>query len=129
MTYQVGSSTTQRGVTVALTRILVSPGDPAELVLGVANGVRRPRGLDLTFDPEHVVVRQAGRRISSSGGAGFTLTNGASTQDLIVQLQGFRPDLPYTVTADVRADVDAKYVPVGWRRPLRFSWQFSAAAG
>jgi hypothetical protein len=124
----VDSRTTQRGVTVGPTRILVRPNARAELVLRVANWVRRPRLPDLTFDPDHIVVRQAGRRVSLSGGAGFTLTNGASTPDLRVELQGFRPDLPYTVSAAVVADEGAKDVPIGWRRPLRFYWRFSAAA-
>jgi hypothetical protein len=102
---------------------------PAELVLRVANWVKKPRNLELDFDPNRVVVRQSGRRISSTSGPSIGLTNGGYSPDLRVQLEGFRPDLPYTVTADVLAEVGANHVPVGWRRPLRFHWQLPAVAG
>jgi hypothetical protein len=45
-----------------------------------------------------------------------------------VQLTGFRPDLPYTITAAVVADTGLKKVPPGWHQPLRFYWRFGAAS-
>src|SRR4029079_16987356 len=46
---------------------------------------------------------------------------GGSAKGFTVQLTGFRPDLPYTITAAVVADTGLKKVPPGCRQPLRFS--------
>jgi hypothetical protein len=112
-------------VTVAPTSVIVPPDAPAELVMGVANWARKPH-LDLEFDADRVVVRQAGRRISARSGLSLALTTGAASPDFIVQLPGFRPNLPYTVTAVVVADTALRSVPAGWNRPLRFHWRFPA---
>ena len=127
VTYPLGSSQTVRGVTVAPTGVVVRPGMPPELVMGVANWAKRPH-VDLEFDPYRVVVRQAGRRISAKEGASFVLTTGGATPDFIVELPGFRPNLPYTVTASVVAATDLKKIPRGWDRPLRFHWRFTPAS-
>jgi hypothetical protein len=126
VTYPLGSSQTVRGVTVAPTGVVVRPGMPPELVLGVANWAKRPH-VDLEFDPYRVVVRQAGRRISAKEGPSFVLTTGGASPDFIVELPGFRPNLPYTVTASVVAATDLKRVPRGWHRPLRSHWRFTPA--
>jgi len=125
VTYPLESTTSERGVTLALKRIVVPPNGPTELVMDIANWSKRP-GPDLEFDPSRVVVRQAGRRISSKSGPSAGLTYGGSARGFTVQLTGFRPDLPYTITAAVVADTGLKKVPPGWHRPLRFSWRFGA---
>ena len=125
VTYSLESTSSERGVTLALKRIVVPPNGPAELVMDIANWSKRP-GPDLEFDPSRVVVRQAGRRISSKSGPSAGLTYGGSAKGFTVQLTGFRPDLPYTITAAVLADTGLRKVPSGWHRPLRFRWRFGA---
>jgi hypothetical protein len=127
VTYPLGSSQTVRGVTVAPTGVVVRPGMPPELVMGVANLAERPH-VDLEFDPYRVVVRQAGRRISAKEGPSLVLTTGGASPDFTVELPGFRPNLPYTVTASVVAATGLKKVPRGWHRPLRFHWRFMPAS-
>ena len=82
---------------------------------------------DLELDTDRVVVRRAGRRISTRGGPGHGLTWGGAATGFTVQLRGFRPDLPYTVTAAVVAM--GTHPPIGWRRALRFQWRFPSAVG
>jgi len=127
VTYRLGSTARERGVTLALKRIVVRPNAPVELQMDIANWANRS-GPDLEFDPSRVVVRQAGRRISSTDGASFGLPYGGSAKGFTVQLTGFRPDLPYTITAAVVADTGLKKVPPGWHQPLRFYWRFGAAS-
>jgi hypothetical protein len=112
-------------VTVALTRVVVRPNAPAQLVMSFVNWAKnRP---DLELDTDRVVARQAGRRVSARSGPGYGLTWGGSATGFTVQLPGFRPDLPLTVTATVVAATT--HAPIGWHRPLRFHWRFPAAVG
>jgi hypothetical protein len=123
--YSLGSSTTQRGVTVALTRVAVRPNAPAELGMRFVNWAKNRPDLDL--DSGRVVVRQAGRRVSARSGPGHVLTWGGSATGIVVQLTGFRPHLPFTVTATVVCPM--KHAPIGWQRALRFHWWFANGAG
>ena len=127
VTYPLGSTTIARGVTLALKRIVAPPNAPAELVIDIANRSKKS-GPDLEFDASRIVVRQAGRRISLKAGPSAGLTYGGSATGFTVQLTGFRPNLPYTITATVVADTDLKKVPPGWHRPLRFYWRFEPSS-
>ncbi|HEX3329967.1 MAG TPA: hypothetical protein VHS27_08590 [Gaiellales bacterium] len=127
VTYSLGSTTIERGVTLALKRIVAPPNAPAELVIDIANWSKKS-GPDLEFEPSRIVVRQAGRRISLKAGPSAGLTYGGSATGFTVQLTGFRPNLPYTITANVVADTALKKVPPGWHRPLRFYWRFEPSS-
>ena len=120
-TAQLGSSMTIRGVTVSFDRIDVYGSGPAELTVAFANS----SGRSLQLVSNRVVVRQAGRRIAGmgDGGAAFAigLTNDASASNFTIALPGFRPGMPYTLTATVTALGRGP----AWK-PLPFAFRFGA---
>jgi hypothetical protein len=110
----------QRGVTVALRRMVLHTDGPPEVVIDFANHRRTAQDLELASD--RVVATQGGTRIVARGAGGgstaVTLTGGASLSGWSLTLPGLRPGEPYTLTATVTVPVDEIHPPP--LKPVRF---------
>jgi hypothetical protein len=126
-TVRLESSSTQRGVTVTLRRVVFHTNGQPEVFIDFANRRHADQPLELVSD--RVVATQGGTRIVARGtGGGATalvLTGGASSSGWSVVLPGLRPGQRYALTATVTV-ADEEIAP--WKLdPIRFRFGFAPA--
>jgi hypothetical protein len=125
-TVRLGRTVSESGVTVTLRSLVLHANGTAELFVDLANHRRSSQSLEL--DSDRVVLTQGGMRLvgegSGGGVSGLVLVGGAWSTGWSVSFRGFRPGLPYSLTAIVTAPDEETSAPK--IKPLRFQFAFAS---